>query len=53
MILKIIVTIIILSIVFNQVSKAEEKKYFKGAFFDLFIMCIYIATTIGIYLFLK
>nr|DAW46844.1 MAG TPA: hypothetical protein [Caudoviricetes sp.] len=53
MILKIIVTIIILSTVFNQVSKAEEKKYFKGAFFDLFIMCIYLTTVIGIYLFLK
>jgi hypothetical protein len=53
MILKIIVTIIILSTVFNQVSKAEERKYFKGAFFDLFIMCIYLTTVIGIYLFLK
>ena len=53
MILKIIVTIIILSTVFNQVSKAEKKKYLTGAFFDLFIMCIYLTTVIGIYLFLK
>ena len=53
MILKIIMAIIILSIVICQVVKAEEKEYFKAAFFDLFIMCIYIATTIGIYLFLK
>ena len=51
MILKIIMAIIILSIVFNQVNKAEERKYFESAFFDLFIMCIYIATTIGIYSF--
>lgn len=50
---KIIVTLMILSIVICQVSKAEERKYFKGAFFDLFIMCIYLATVIGIYLFLK
>ena len=53
MVLKIIVVIIILSTVFNQVSKAEEKKYFKGAFFDLFIMCIYLITIIGIYVFIK
>ena len=53
MILKIIVVIIILSTVFNQVSKAEERKYFESAFFDLVIMCIYLVTTIGIYLFLK
>ena len=45
MVLKIIVVIIILSTVFNQVSKAEERKYFKGAFFDLVIMCIYLVTT--------
>lgn len=50
---KIIVTLMILSIVICQVSKAEERKYFKGAFYDLFIMCIYLATVIGIYLFLK
>lgn len=50
---KIIVTVMILSIVICQVSKAEERKYFKGAFFDLFIMCIYLTTVIGIYLFLK
>lgn len=50
---KIIVTLMILSIVICQVCKAEERKYFKGAFFDLFIMCIYLATVIGIYLFLK
>nr|DAR69355.1 MAG TPA: hypothetical protein [Caudoviricetes sp.] len=50
---KIIVTVMILSIVICQVSKAEERKYFKGAFFDLFIMFIYLATVIGIYLFLK
>lgn len=50
---KIIVTLMILSIVICQVSKAEERKYFKGAFFDLFIMCIYLTTVIGIYLFLK
>lgn len=50
---KIIVTVMILSIVICQVSKAEERKYFKGAFFDLFVMCIYLTTVIGIYLFLK
>ena len=50
---KIIVVIIILSTVFNQVSKAEKRKYLTSAFFDLFIMCIYLTTVIGIYLFLK
>lgn len=53
MVLKIIVVIIILNIVICKVSKAEERKYFKGAFFDLFVMCIYLTTVIGIYLFLK
>ena len=53
MILKIIVTIIILSTVFNQVSKAEKRRYLMSAYFDLVIMCIYLVTTIGIYLFLK
>ena len=53
MIFKIILTTIILIIVFNQVGKAEERKYFESAFFDLFIMCIYLTTVIGIYLFLK
>lgn len=53
MILKIIVATMIASIVIFQVSKADKRKYFKGAFFDLFIMCIYLITIIGIYLFLK
>ena len=50
---KIIVTVIILSIVICQVSKAEKRKFLTSAHFDLVIMCIYLATTIGIYLFLK
>lgn len=53
MILKIIVATIILSIVVCQVGKAEERKYFESAFFDLFIMCVLLTTVIGIYLFLK
>lgn len=53
MILKIIVTIMILNIVICKVSKAEERKFLMSAYFDLVIMCIYLATTIGIYLFLK
>ena len=50
---KIIVTLIILSIVICQVGKAEKRKYLTSAFFDLYIMCIYLTTVIGIYLFLK
>jgi hypothetical protein len=50
---KIIVTVIILSIVICQVSKAEKRRLLMSAYFDLVVMCIYIATAIGIYLFLK
>ena len=50
---KIIVTLIILSIVICQVGKAEKRKYLTSAYFDLYIMCIYLTTVIGIYLFLK
>lgn len=53
MILKIIVTVIILSIVICQVNKADKRKFLMSAYFDLVVMCIYLATTIGIYLFLK
>ena len=50
---KIIVTVMILSIVICQVGNAEKRRYLTSAYFDLVIMCIYIATAIGIYLFLK
>lgn len=50
---KIIVTVMILSIVICQVGKAEKRKHLMSAYFDLVIMCIYLTTVIGIYLFLK